>query len=43
MSNSGYLDEKGANEFFYGSTLNLLSYGDAAGVMHHIALLDRRH
>ncbi len=38
VSNSGYLDEKGANEFFYGSTLNLLSYGDAAGVTHHIAL-----
>ena len=38
VSNSGYLDERGANEFFYGSTLNLLSYGDAAGVRHHIAL-----
>ena len=38
VSNSGYLDERGANEFFYGSTLNLLSYGDAAGVRHHLAL-----
>lgn len=38
VSNSGYLDEAGANEFFYASTLNLLSYGAAAGVGHHIAL-----
>lgn len=37
-SNSSYLDEAGANEFFYGSTLNLLSYGRAAGVTHHVAL-----
>lgn len=38
VSNSGYLDEKGANDFFYGSTLNLLTYGAAAGVRHHVAL-----
>ena len=38
VSNSGYFDEKGANDFFYGSTLNLLTYGAAAGVRHHIAL-----
>ncbi|MET0976830.1 MAG: SDR family oxidoreductase [Leifsonia sp.] len=38
VSNSGYLDERGANEFFYASTLNLLSYGAAAGVRHHVAL-----
>jgi uncharacterized protein YbjT (DUF2867 family) len=38
VSNSGYLDEAGANEFFSASTLNLLSYGAAAGVRHHIAL-----
>jgi uncharacterized protein YbjT (DUF2867 family) len=38
VSNSSYLDERGAQEFFYGSTLNLLTYGAAAGVPHHIAL-----
>lgn len=38
VSNSDYLDEAGANEFFYGSTLNLLTYGAAAGVPHHVAL-----
>ena len=38
VSNSGYLDEAAANEFFYGSTLNLLTYGAAAGIGHHIAL-----
>ncbi|MEL4319939.1 SDR family oxidoreductase [Leifsonia sp. YIM 134122] len=38
VSNSGYLDEREANEFFYGSTLNLLTYGAAAGVGHHVAL-----
>ncbi|WP_350347696.1 NAD(P)H-binding protein [Agromyces sp. G08B096] len=38
VSNSGYLDERGANEFFYASTLNLLTYGAAAGVRHHVAL-----
>lgn len=38
VSNSDYLDEAGANEFFSGSTLNLLTYGVAAGVEHHIAL-----
>jgi len=38
VSNSGYLDERGANDFFYGSTLNLLTYGAIAGVHHHVAL-----
>lgn len=38
VSNSGYVDERGANDFFYGSTLNLLTYGAAAGVHHHVAL-----
>ena len=38
VSNSGYLDERGANDFFYGSTLNLLTYGAVAGVRHHVAL-----
>jgi uncharacterized protein YbjT (DUF2867 family) len=38
VSNSDYLDEAGANDFFYGSTLNLLTYGAAAGVPHHVAL-----
>lgn len=38
VSNSDYLDEAGANDFFYGSTLNLLSFGAAAGVAHHVAL-----
>ena len=38
VSNSGYLDERGANEFFYASTLNLLTFGAAAGVRHHVAL-----
>ena len=37
-SNSSYLDEEAAREFFYGSTMNLLTYGDAAGVRHHVAL-----
>ena len=38
VSNSSYLDEAGALEFFEGSTLNLLTYGAAAGVSHHVAL-----
>lgn len=38
VSNSSYLDERAAIEFFYASTLNLLTYGAAAGVSHHIAL-----
>lgn len=38
LSNSSYTDESGALEFFYGSTLNLLTYGEAAGVRHHVAL-----
>ena len=38
VTNSSYLDEAGANEFFSVSTLNLLDYGAAAGVEHHIAL-----
>jgi uncharacterized protein YbjT (DUF2867 family) len=38
VSNSGYLDEAGALEYFEGATLNLLTYGAAAGVAHHVAL-----
>jgi uncharacterized protein YbjT (DUF2867 family) len=38
VANSGYVDERGANEFFSASTLNLLTYGAAAGVRHHVAL-----
>ncbi|GAA1504254.1 uncharacterized protein YbjT (DUF2867 family) [Agromyces terreus] len=38
VSNSDSLDEAAASEFFYGSTLNLLTYGAAAGVAHHVAL-----
>ncbi|GAA3935757.1 SDR family oxidoreductase [Microbacterium soli] len=38
VSNSSYTDEAAAQEFFYASTLNLLSYGADAGVRHHVAL-----
>jgi uncharacterized protein YbjT (DUF2867 family) len=38
VSNSSYTDEQGALEFFEASTLNLLTYGAAAGVTHHVAL-----
>lgn len=38
VSNSSYTDEAGAREFFSTSTMNLLSYGEAAGVGHHVAL-----
>jgi uncharacterized protein YbjT (DUF2867 family) len=38
VSNSSYTDEEGAREFFSGSTLNLLTYGAAAGVRHHVVL-----
>lgn len=38
VSNSSYTDEAGAREFFYGSTMNLLTYGAAAGVAHHVVL-----
>ncbi|MGF9660201.1 NAD-dependent epimerase/dehydratase family protein, partial [Pantoea agglomerans] len=38
VSNSSYTDEAAAQEFFYTSTMNLLSYGEAAGVVHHVAL-----
>ena len=38
VTNSGYFDERGALDFFSASTLNLLSYGKAAGVQHHIVL-----
>lgn len=38
VSNSSYTDEAGAREFFNGSTLNLLTYGAAAGVRHHVVL-----
>ena len=38
VSNSSYTDPAGAQEFFSASTLNLLSYGAAAGIRHHVAL-----
>src|SRR4051812_7501090 len=38
VSNSSYTDEAGAAEFFETSTLNLLTFGAAAGVGHHVAL-----
>jgi len=38
VSNSSYFDEAGALEFFETSTLNLVTYGAAAGVTHHVAL-----
>ena len=38
VSNSSYTDQAGALDFFYTSTLNLLTYGQAAGVRHHVAL-----
>jgi len=38
VSNSSYTDEEAAREFFETSTLNLLTYGAAAGVSHHVAL-----
>ena len=38
VSNSSYTDEGGAREFFEISTLNLLTFGAAAGVRHHVAL-----
>ncbi|CAH0261868.1 MAG: SDR family oxidoreductase [Microbacterium sp.] len=38
VSNSSYTDEAGAQEFFSTSTMNLLAYGEAAGVSHHVAL-----
>ena len=38
VSNSGYLDEAAALEYFEGATLNLLNYGAAEGIRHHVAL-----
>lgn len=38
VTNSGYFDEGAATEFFYVSTLNLLTFGREAGVSHHLAL-----
>ena len=38
VSNSSYVDEAAALEFFEVSTLNLLTYGADAGVRHHVAL-----
>jgi len=38
VSNSSYTDEAAALEFFETSTLNLLTFGAAAGVRHHVAL-----
>src|SRR5881409_2641603 len=37
-SNSPSFEEKAVMEFFQTSTRNLLSYGTAAGVGHHVAL-----
>lgn len=38
VSNSSYVDEAAAREYFYAATLNLITYGAALGVAHHIAL-----
>jgi uncharacterized protein YbjT (DUF2867 family) len=38
VTNSGYFDERAAIDFFEVSTLNLLTFGAAAGVRHHVAL-----
>ena len=38
LSNSSYTDQAGALDFFYASTLNLLTFGQALGVRHHVAL-----
>ncbi|MFK4805122.1 SDR family oxidoreductase [Microbacterium sp. ZW CA_36] len=38
VSNSSYTDEAAARDFFYTSTMNLLSYGRAVGVPHYVAL-----
>ena len=38
VSNSSYTDEAAAREFFYASTLNLLTFGAAHGVRHNVTL-----
>jgi uncharacterized protein YbjT (DUF2867 family) len=38
VSNSSYADEAAAREYFYAATLNLITYGAALGIPHHIAL-----
>jgi uncharacterized protein YbjT (DUF2867 family) len=38
VSNSSYTDQAAALEYFYASTLNLLTFGAQLGVTHHIAL-----
>lgn len=38
VSNSSYVDEAAAREYFYAATLNLITYGAALGIPHHIAL-----
>lgn len=38
VTNSSYLATAEAMEFFVGSTMNLLTFGAAAGVGHHVAL-----
>ena len=38
VSNSSYADEAGAREYFETATLNLLTYGRAVGVQHHVVL-----
>jgi len=38
VSNSSYTDGAAAREYFYASTLNLLTFGADLGVRHHVAL-----
>jgi uncharacterized protein YbjT (DUF2867 family) len=38
VTNSSYTDEEAALEFFEVSSMNLLNYGRAAGVTHHVVL-----
>lgn len=38
VSNSSYVDEAAAREYFYAATLNLITYGAALGIPHHVAL-----
>lgn len=38
VSNSSYVDEAAARDYFYAATLNLITYGAALGIPHHIAL-----
>ncbi|HET8927965.1 MAG TPA: NmrA family transcriptional regulator [Microbacterium sp.] len=38
VSNSSYVDEAAARDYFYAATLNLITYGAALGIPHHVAL-----